>query len=620
MAEGTLGGILGGEEEKPEVESPEALAGAEAFASAVAAKLAGSDPGVARKTEEFLTDQSELLKVQKRHLEEEHPLRLAHLGHQSHLLRGQRVGQAIRIAFQVVTSLIAIIVGIGIAVLLHDAFSSRNVVIEPFDAPPSLAPQGVTGKVVANGLLDELTRLRSGTHVTDNVSNRALQNAWSGEVQFAVPEAGISVGELSRLLKARFGHDLHISGDLVETKAGDLALSVRGDGVPPKTFIGPATALAKLTVDAAEYVYGQAQPVPWLSYLVSHGRDEEAIAFAQQAFVRTDKEDRPRLLVDWAIALDDINHFREALPLLHQAIALNPQHYYSGYHILADTLISLGDEEGGWHAGEDMRRAAGGRPGRAAEVKFDDWDNLTWNLLAERDAYIADRDSNGGVGIIYNEGVSIARLDARLHDPEAADVAIQTATDDPGDPDVIATIHFTRALLAMDAGDSARAVSELEAYARDCAPGICGNQYCWIAPAEEVAGNPDKADAVLKTGGTFVDCYRFRGDIFDHRGDWAAAQKAYAEAVVLSPDLPAGYYSWGVAVAKHGDLAGSEAKLRDANQRGPHWADPLKAWGDVLVKQGKTQDALAKYDEALKYAPNWKQLKEAREAAAKNKT
>jgi hypothetical protein len=138
---------------------------------------------------------AELLKVQKKHLEEEHALRLAHLGHQSHLLHGQRVGQAIRITFQVVTALIAIVIGIGVAVLLHDAFTSRNVVIEPFDAPPSLAARGVTGKVVANGLLDELTRLRSGTHNTDYVSNRALRNAWSGEVQFAVPEAGISIGE-----------------------------------------------------------------------------------------------------------------------------------------------------------------------------------------------------------------------------------------------------------------------------------------------------------------------------------------------------------------------------------------------------------------------------------------
>ena len=113
--------------------------------------------------------------------------------------------------------------------------------------------------------------------------------------------------------------------------------------------------------------------------------------------------------------------------------------------------------------------------------------------------------------------------------------------------------------------------------------------HCWIAPVEEAAGHPDKADALLKTAGTFVDCYRFRADILDGRGDWAGAQKAYAEAVALAPDLPAAYYSWGVALAKHGDLADAEAKLKDANKRGPHWADPLKAWGDVLAKQGQDQ-------------------------------
>jgi len=58
-------------------------------------------------------------------------------------------------------------------------------------------------------------------------------------------------------------------------------------------------------------------------------------------------------------------------------------------------------------------------------------------------------------------------------------------------------------------------------------------------------------------------------------------------------------------------------KLKGANQKGPHWADPLKAWGDVLAKQGKIKDVLTKYDEALKYAPNWAALKEARDVAAK---
>ena len=142
---------------------------------------------------------------------------------------------------------------------------------------------------------------------------------------------------------------------------------------------------------------------------------------------------------------------------------------------------------------------------------------------------------------------------------------------------------------------------------------------CFAALTYEKTGQPAKVDAALTAVGklTFVDCYRFRGDLLELRGDWAGAQAWYSKAVKLGPNIPSGFCSWGLALAKHGDLNGAAAKLKDANQKGPHWADPLKTWGDVLVTQGKIKDALAKYDEALKYAPNWKQLKEARGAAAK---
>src|SRR5208282_5396419 len=97
------------------------------------------------------------------------------------------------------------------------------------------------------------------------------------------------------------------------------------------------------------------------------------------------------------------------------------------------------------------------------------------------------------------------------------------------------------------AGDTASAASEMEAFGLDASnPAVYSNYpgyNCWIAPAEEAAGHPDRADTVLKAAGSFVDCHRFRADILDGRGDWTGAQKAYAQTVALAPDLPAGYYS-----------------------------------------------------------------------------
>ena len=78
--------------------------------------------------------------------------------------------------------------------------------------------------------------------------------------------------------------------------------------------------------------------------------------------------------------------------------------------------------------------------------------------------------------------------------------------------------------------------------------------------------------------GRNVDCYRYSGDILAVRNDWAGAQQAYANAVALAPDLPAGYYSWGVALTRHGDIDGAMVKLKAANQRGPHWLIRSRRW------------------------------------------
>src|ERR1700730_4618672 len=232
MAEGLVGGVLGGEDDKSEIETPEAVPGTEAFAAAVAAKLAGNDPGVARKTEEFLSDQSYLLKLQARHLQDEHALRIAHLRNQAREGKVRRFSLRLRVGFQLFIAFVAAIIGIAAAIMIRDAFASRRVVIEAFDAPPALAARGLTGKVVATGLLDELNRLQDATRSL--AAARTLSSAWSSDIKLEVPETGVPRGALSCLVTARFGHEVHVDGGLIETAPGGLALTVLGNGVPAK--------------------------------------------------------------------------------------------------------------------------------------------------------------------------------------------------------------------------------------------------------------------------------------------------------------------------------------------------------------------------------------------------
>lgn len=624
MAESILGGILGDDEEKPEVEAPDALAGAAAFASAVAAKLAGNDPGVARKTEIFLEEQALLLRTQTEHLKGEYPARLHYLQGQAKEVDIRRFGLRLRVGFQMLLTLVAAVIGIGLIVMIHDAVTSRSVVIDPIDIAPNVADHAPSGKIVAAGLLDVLTRIQAATR--SSAASRKLSNAWTGDIAIEVPETGVSFGQIERMLKTRFGHDQHIEGDLVQVQKGGLAFTVRGTGILPKTFSDDTGDLNKLVTQAAEYVYGQSQPGLWTAYLTNNDRINEAIRFAQSAYGQLDPSERPYVLNYWAAAITGkgaAGAMREAVPLWREAVRLKPD-YWNGYANIMFALNGLGDEEGELEAGQQMMKAAGGRPGRAPENPYQNYDVAVWDLQTARASNIADMEAHGGIGTAAAAtgavNLGVAQLEVQMHDGEAAALRLKTTPVDATNVGDVAVAAFDRALLAEEGADFTTAATEWDTFAAAYANSSFSTSnppyICFAAVTYQKTGQAAKANAALTPygKGTFVDCYRFRGDVLDLRGDWSGAQAWYAKAVKLGPSIPSGYYSWGIALARHGDLDGAAAKFKDANQKGPHWADPLKAWGDVLVTQHKIPEALAKYDEALKYAPNWKQLKQARVA------
>ena len=580
-------------------------------------------------------EQAQLVETQNEHLKAEHAARLHFLQGQAREVDLRRFGLRLRVGFQLFIALLATAIGIGLLVMIRDAVTSRSIVVDLFEAPVSLAEMGLTGRVVAAAVHDRLVALQAATRIA--AQKREISGAWANEIGIEVPDTGVSVDQLERALRSWFGHDLHITGHLVKTGSAGFALTVRGAGVVPKTFSDGRGDFDALATKAAEYVYGESQPGLFAHYLANDvARYDDAIAFAKSHLATASLDDQPLLLNYWgnavAMSSPDGSGDREALWLFQEAVRINPE-YWNGYDNIVNSLAILGNEERALQNGLHLIKVAGGRPGKAPESAFAAYDQLTYNLRALRVSQLSTIASTGG-GVNqagYGAAGLIAALtDIQLHEVETARLRLTTAVWDHQSHLDVALLNYARAQIAEEVGDLTAAAAYWDDYALVYAdPSVAiGNPWtrCWAARTYEKTAQPVKADAALdaslKVSGTstYVDCYRFRGDVLELRGDWSGAQDWYGKAVKLGPSIPSGYYSWGIALAKHGDLDGAAAKLKDANQKGPHWADPLKAWGDVLLKQGKTKEALAKYEAALKYAPNWKQLKEARDALAQQKS
>jgi tetratricopeptide (TPR) repeat protein len=611
MENDALARLTGSEDaEEPGAAEPAALT-ADAVAMAMAADADPAKPTLAARAAEYYEKNARLIGIQTEHLHEQRGIQLD-------LARMKRLSERLRIGIQLVFILLALIVALYVALMLHDAIASRTVVIEPFDAPPRMADRGLTGRVIASALLDQLTRLQAASQ--SSATRRELANSWTGDIKLEVPETGISLGELDRLLKQRLGNDIHVGGDLVQTEGGGLELTVRGDGVMPKTFTGAAADLRGLTTKAAEYVYGQTQPALFAVYLLRAGRNQDAVSFGQQAILTAPRADRPFILNAWADALSNQGgNARESLALENAALALKPD-YWTAYGNAILDASALGDQEGAWRIGQAMLKAAGGRPGAAPESAYEGLDWLTGDVLAERNAVLADAEAHAGIGATTQAAnPTIAGLDMDLHDTE--DASLRLKSFDMTDAYAQAMAHWVRGRLATVANDPETAWREMSAWeTANANPAISQGDpsyHCIVAPAAEAAGHPDLADAALKAGGHVVDCARFRADILDRRGDWPAAQRAYQLAVAVAPDLPFAYFSWGQALARHNRPAEAIAKFAEAHAHGPHWADPLKAWGDVLAAEQKFHAAREKYEQAVPLAPAWPELRQALEDLGK---
>jgi tetratricopeptide (TPR) repeat protein len=556
----------------------------------------------------------EQLKLQREHAQREaslHQLHMDNIKLRNRQLRSQRLHDRFRTVYQTVLSVIALAVLGVIVYAVYSAATDQSVVVNQFQVPPSFVASGNSGTVVASAFLDRLNTLQASAR--NSQSALALQDAWSNNIQLQVPDVHVSLGDIRHSLHQWLGHEIQINGDVVE-QGTRIILTVRGSNFSAKTFAGTPESLPALINSAADYVYGEAEPYQFATNLEINGQDAQALALVRAAFPTVPAKEKPWLLNAWGNALGDLNQYAAAVDKYSEAIHLDP-HFWIAYNNLVGTQLDMGEEEAAYQVGVNFERQTRRGAWFSAHVDTSNYqfvDYLRMDLPAVHAELVADEAAHGGVGTnVAPDPPLDAEILARMHADAQANLILQTTPGAGSDHYVVTANDYVQGLMALARHDYAQAANVLETADALLTqyPVLQTDFYsppvCYLGLAEELAGHPDKADAAIAKGGHFVDCYRFKADIADHRGDWAQAQKDYAAAVALAPSLPMAYQSWGLALMRHQDYQNAIVKFQAANQRSPHWCDPLKYWGDALATQGSYQEAVQKYAEAAKYTPHW---------------
>ena len=584
-----------------------------AAADAMAAQMAMGAP-LSPASEAYLRKHGRLLDLQIENLQKQDEFEVSHL-------RWRRFNDQMRGLLQVMAVAVAALVVVAIAAAVWNAHEAGGVVIEAFSVPPDMAARGLTGEVVAKEVQDRLTSLQSATYSYRAPSSYA--NNWGKDIKVQIPDTGVSIGEFNRYLVDWLGHETHITGEIYRTADG-IAVTARAGNDASPTFTGSEADFGKLIGQAAESVYRSTQPYRYAAYLGAHGRIAEAQPILQNLAEDGPPEERSWAFLGLSILPSLEKNDELAATLLHEAIDADPDNIVAWHDLASDESDLQHDEQSLAAARRAIALIENGgdsalnpyyrpvlKPRFTADIDLlvgDNEDELAQNRKLEtmlnrhswEDAYV---DDILACGALHDPGCVRAKMQSLLKLPpelgttsaerriavNAADILLSRWRD----------AAASSALMISEIDKSGDAASLLRA--RDAFPAV--------ALIDAHLGDLRRAHALIdKTPADCVLCLRYRGRTDVVEKNWHGADYWFARAVAAAPSVPFGYTDWGEALLDEGDLDGAIAKFKIANEKGPHFADPLEMWGEALIRKNRSDLALAKFEEANKYAPGWGRL------------
>ena len=519
---------------------------------------------------------------------------------------------------------IALVALLGIAVV--SASRSRAIVVQPFNVPPGLTQQGLTGEVVAQRFLDRLAEIQ---RKADSVRTPAsFANSWSGDLKVQIPTTGLSLDDASRLLRHSFGDETQVSGEVIADRE-TIRVVVRSGLQSPAEASGSSDELDSTLQRAAETFFGRQQPYLHSIYLSGEGRDAESMALAGQL-----ARSGPALERAWGynalgVRLSERGDFRAARPMFLKARALAPSLAPPVFNLMAHEYLM--GRDGGALDRQPAALASYRLAQRAGTLKPEAMASIL--LVTEQfgealrgDFAAAYRTTEQSLDE-YNYTLSLQAAPLRmathlaaLHRPGEAN---EMLTANPVAPDELAkqtqfsslALERDLAVIAVAAsrGDWGSVLAEAQRMDRDAQRrGRSDNSLRpvksrpWMALAAAHLGDRELAARLAAATPVGCDlCIRTRGVVAALAGDMGTSDRWFARAVRQAPRLAFAEFEWGRVKLRRRDLPMAIAKLEAAASKAPRWADPLKHWGDALALQGRDREAIEKYEAAGERAPRW---------------
>lgn len=515
---------------------------------------------------------------------------------------------------------LALAVGVGLIVialgaLLWRASLAEGLVIQPFATPPELEARGMTGAVLANRLSDGLGEIDA---LTSSVrAGGAMRTTQHQEVKVEIPKTGISVGEVDAMLRGWLGHETTVSGDLV--KDGDrISLTVRVGDKPGVTLYGAESELDLLVRRAAEQVLARTEPYRYAVYLAAQNKQVEALSVAEGLSLNGSPTDRAWGYAMWSRLLASGGDFAGAAAKARRSLELDPN-IAATHDNLAAAQRLLGHEQQALAASIRAAEVLRGQKrdadkvtgptrlatleGRVLEAQAD------YGAAAER---YAEAVRAGGLSRAAQGAASLPRVLAMDHDIVGARTALEDLRGQLAE-DALVDAAMAPGLVEIQAGHWTQAEALLRK--ADLTAQMFGEagavvRKTQIAPnlAYVQAMRGDLAAARQTIAAAPADCYgcaRARAVIIGLSGDRAGAEKAFAAAVALGPDLPAAYLDWARMRLAAGDAEGAIEKARKASSLAPKWSDPKLVWGEALARKGDRRGAATRFREAAELSPRW---------------